>query len=351
MSNFKKALLSTLAVLACFALLTALVTAPYYLNGVYNYQDAKVRRDLAGEFDVLVSGASQGLRAIDPLALDRALGCTSYDLGTPLQTMYGRYLTLKQEMERNPVSLVIIELSYDAMARDYAYYGFEGSVYQLGRADSAGQWLDYLIHQVPPKDWVRLLHDTLTRGVYTWKQLLKNGPYVPFQYETHGFQPGLKGVPMPETSLYEADYHKETLPTNVEEENLYYLDKCLELCRERGVEAVLISTPLSEYMLWNCDGFDEILATHRGVSEKWGVPLYDFNLKKDKLERYPEETAYCDQHHLCEASAQEFPKDLADILLRARAGEDVSGEFYATYDEAIHARKAQWAEGGTGSGV
>ena len=316
------------------------VVGPYFTEGSYNYQDARVRRDLAGEFDVLISGSSQALRAIDPLALDRAMDCRSYNLGMVLQTMYGRYQILERELERNPVSLVVIELAYDTLGRTYEdNYGFEGSVRQLGRLDHPGQWLDYVARQVPPRDWVKLLDDTLDRAASTWALRRQNGPYVPFQYETHGFIPGLKGVPMPDAGLYEADYHKESLPTNVEEENLYYLDRCLELCRERGVEAVLIVTPLSEYMLWNCDGFDEILATHRGVSEKWGVPLYDFNLKKDKLSRYSEETAYCDQHHLCEAGAQVFTGDLADILLRARAGEDVSGEFYTTYDEAIHSRR------------
>lgn len=341
MRNFKKALLSVLWVLLWFSLLVGAVTAPYYLNGPYNYQDGRVRRDLAGEFDLLVSSASQGLRAIDPLALDDALGCRSYDLGTPLQTMYGRYLFLERELERNPVSTVIIELSYDAMARSYEDHGFEGSVYQLGRSDSVGQWLDYFIHQVPPGDWVKLLYDTLDRGVFTWKELVKNGPYTPFQYETHGFFPGLEGTPMPSADRYEADYHKEALPTNVEEENLYYLDRCLELCRDRGIEVVMIATPLSEYKLWSCDGFDEILATHRAVARRWNVPFYDFNLKKDKLNRYPEETSYFDQHHLCEASAQVFPYDLAEIITRARAGEDVSGEFYSSYEEAIRARRAE----------
>jgi len=327
-------------VLLCFFLLAGTVTAPYYLKGVYTYQDGQVRRDLAGEFDLLVSSASQGLRAIDPLALNDALDCRSYDLGAPLQTMYGRYLFLKRELERNPVSTVIIELSYDAMARSYEMYGFEGSIYQLGRSDNAGQWMDYFLHQVPPRDWVRMLYDTLDRGVYTWNYLIKNGAYTPFQYETYGFLPGLESTPMPPPDSYEADYHKESLPTNVEEENMYYLEKCLELCREKGIETFLITTPLSEYMLWNCDGFDEILVTHRAVSEKWDVPYFDFNLKKDKLARYPEETSYFDQHHLCQASAQVFPYDLAELIKRTRAGEDVSGDFYNSYEEAIRARRA-----------
>lgn len=327
-----------LSLVGLAAMVWGIIVTPYYTQGAYYYQDAPARRDMAGEFDLLISGSSQGLRAIDPRVLDEALGCRGYNLGMPLQTMYGRYILLKQELERNPVSTVIIELSYDALARSYEPHGFEGSVYQLGRSDSMGQWLDYFVHEVPPRDWGKMLNDSFGRGIYAWDQLLKTGPYEPFQYQTQGFLPGLVGTPMP--TSYETDYHKETLPTNVEEENLHYLDKCLELCRERGIETILISTPLSEYKLWSCAGFDAILATHREISEKWGVPLYDFNLKKDKLSRYPEEAAFYDQHHLCEEGAKAFPYDLAEVISAAREGRDVSGEFYGSYEEAIRARRA-----------
>lgn len=339
MHNFNKTLRSMLSVPLCFALLFGVIVAPYYADGRYNYQDAQVRRELAGQFDTLVSGASQGLRAIDSRVLDPALGCSSYVLGAPLQTMYGRYLFLERELERNPVKTVFIELSYDTMARSYADHGSEGSIYQLGRSDNLGQWLDYFFHQVPPKDWVNLLYDTMNRGVTSWKRTLQEGPYTPEQYETHGFLTGLGSTPMPPEDLYDQDYHTEQLPTTPQEENLKYVDKCIELCLEQGIEVILITTPLSEYMLWSNDGFDDILSVHRSISEKWDVPLLDFNLKRDKLERYPEETSYFDQHHLCETSAPEFSRDLAETVQRLRAGEDLSPLFYGSYEEAIRGRR------------
>lgn len=335
MRNFKKALCSVLAVLLCFCLLTAAIVFPYYAWGTYPYQDARARGDLAGQFDLLVSSASQGLRAIDPRALDDALGCTSYDLGAPLQTMYGRYLFLKEELDRNPVEMVIVELSYDALTRSYSSgYGLEGSIYQLGRSDRLDLWLGYFFKQVPPADWAQLLYDTMDRGFRTWRQLLAGELVPPKHYETHGFWPGLESTPMPGPESYQKDYRTEALATEPQEDNLYWLDQCFALCQGRDVQVVVIATPLSEYMLWSTSGFDEILATHQAICEKWGVPFYDFNLKKDKLERYPEGTAYFDQHHLCEASARDFPYDLAEVL----ASEDPGALFYGSYEQAIHAR-------------
>lgn len=174
----------------------------------------------------------------------------------------------------------------------------------------------------------------MNRGVRTWRQLLAGELAPPKHYETHGFWPGLEPSPMPGPESYQRDYHTETLATEPQEENLYWLDACLALCREKGVEVVMVATPLSEYMLWSTDGFDAVLRVHQGVSEKWGVPFYDFNLKKDKLERYPEASAYFDQHHLCEASAQDFPFDLAEVL----TSDDPDALFYSSYEEAIHER-------------
>lgn len=338
MRNFKKTLRAVLWFLAAFAVLTAAVVTPYYAGTTYYFQDAGVRRDLAGSFNVLISSASQGLRAIDPRALNDALGCRSYNLGAPLQTMYGRYLTFKTELERNPVELVIIDVAYDSLTRDYENGGVEGGIYQLGRSDSLGQWLDYFFHEIRPADWSRVYYDTLLRGVHCWKSLLKNGIQPPHQYETFGFQTGLQCTPMPDASTYARDYRTETICTEIQPESREYMEKCVALCHQMGVEVVLIATPLSEHMLWSTVGLEEISRQYRQLADYWGEPFYDFNLKKDKLERYPEDTAYCDEHHLCEAAAQVFPYDLAEVLHLAEAGGDVEALFYDTYEEAIRGR-------------
>ena len=81
-----------------------------------------------------------------------------------------------------------------------------------------------------------------------------------------------------------------------------------------------------------------MLGWYRELSETWGCPLYDFNLLKDKLERYPQDIGFYDGSHLQEEYAAVFTEDFAQILQMAQSGERVEDLFYDTYEEAIHAR-------------
>ena len=83
MSNFKKALCATLAVVLLALLLSAGLVAYYYHRGVYTSEDARVRKGLAGQLDLLICGASAGQVSINPDTLDDVLGTRSYNLGSP----------------------------------------------------------------------------------------------------------------------------------------------------------------------------------------------------------------------------------------------------------------------------
>ena len=338
MRNFKKVLLSALAVLLCFALFVGIAVYPYFTEEAYYYQDSRVRKELAGTLDLLVSGASHGFRAIMPQVLDEQLGCTSYNLGCSMETMEGRYELLAHELGRNPVSTVILELSYNSLTRTYAGSGFEGNVYHLGRMDDPGEWLSYFFTAVPPRDYVKTLYDLVDRGVDTWARKSRGELPQIVQYETHGFVPCTVSTPQIAADTYRDIYHSESLSLDIWEENRTYLEKTLALCGEKGIQVILVVTPISEGRLWRYSGYDTILQWYRDISEKWGCPLYDFNRYRDKLEHYPEDTGFYDTCHLTEDSAAVFSMDLAEILEMRRQGIPTEDLFYGSYEEAIHAR-------------
>ena len=51
-------------------------------------------------------------------------------------SMYGRYVLLKKEIERNQIKTVYFEISYNALTLDKKTLGFEGDIYELGRFDN-----------------------------------------------------------------------------------------------------------------------------------------------------------------------------------------------------------------------
>lgn len=338
MRNFKKALVGTLAVLLCFALLIGIAVCPYFTKEAYYYQDASVREALAGQFDLLISGASHGLCSIIPETLDNALGCTCYNLCGSLELMKYRYLLLKQEVERNPVSTVILELSYDAMTRTRNDSGLELAIYQFGRLETASQRLTYLCTEVSPKYYAPILSDTVNRGVDVWKKILLGTLETSSQLQSHGFHPYVNFTPMPEKDTYQYHRGEGCILTDPTEENRYYLEQILSLCQSKNINVILLATPMSECFLWREDNLDDMRQWYQDVSDKWGCTFYDFNLLKNKLERYPEATAYADITHMSKTGAVAFSEDLAMVLSMAQKGEDTSSLFYSAYDEAIYAR-------------
>lgn len=338
MHNFKKALLSTLAVLLCFALLVGIGEWPYFTQEGYYYQDAKVRRQLAGSVNFIVSGASQGLRAIDSRILDEKLSCLSYNLCSVLDTMEGRYRMLKYELDRNPVDTVLLELSYDALTRGNGTTGYEGNLYHLGRMDNVWQYLSFFFTNVQPRDYVRTLYDTVDRGITVWKQMWAGTLTRPVQYETHGFVPCVTAAAQPEPEAYPELYHTKELDLNRNAEDVKWLNKTLELCRDRGIQVILVVTPVSEGRLWEYSGYDTVLSWYRELSETWDIPLYDFNLYKNKVSHYPEKTSFYDKGHMSLEGAEAFSRDLAEVLRLAARGEKTDDLFYECYEEAISAR-------------
>lgn len=338
MRNFRKTLISTLAVLLCFAMLVGIAEWPYFTKEGYYYQDAKVRRQMAGSIDTIVSGASQGLRAIDPRTLDEVLGCSAYNLSSVLDTMKGRYQMLKYELDRNPVDTVILELSYDALTRSNGTTGYEGNLYHLGRMDNAWQYLSFFIMDVKPEDYVQTLYDTVNRGITIWKQMATGTLTRPVQYETHGFVPCAAATAQPEPEEYPALYHTKELDLDKNEEDLKWLTRTLELCRERNIRVILVTTPVSEGRLWEYDGYDTVRSWYRELSEAWDLSFYDFNLYRDKVSHYPEDTSFYDKGHMSLEGAEVFSRDLAEVLDRADRGEDTDGLFYDSYEEAIRER-------------
>ena len=72
------------------------------------------------------------------------------------------------------------------------------------------------------------------------------------------------------------------------------------------------------------------------LAEKYGVPLFDFNLLRSRYELFSDETSFSDDSHLSREGAEVFAAVMADILSRYRAGEDVSPLFNSSYQEVIH---------------
>ena len=336
MRSFKGILKTVGVFLLAVSLLSAFFIACYLKGENFHYQDAREREALRGKLDFLACGASYTLFGIRPDILDADLGVHSYDLAGTLMTLRGRYVLLEQELARNPVKTVILEVSPDTLLRDRGEEGPKGDLPMLGRiTDSDRRW-SYFREAFFVKEWPEIYYDMTSKGMESALRLLQGSYETENRIMSAGYYVNTK----PDTVIpdnYRELFHTQSLPELVLEENLAWLEKLVALCQAHGAEVYLISTPQSEY--YNClyANLDYYQMWFTDFAASHGLPYYNFNLAKNKLELLPDRGCFYDDAHLNTQGGEIFTHMLAEVLQNDRQGRDSSDEFYASYKELSEA--------------
>jgi hypothetical protein len=333
MRNFKRTCAAVLLFAAVLAVVSGAICAPYLRGEVYFYQDAAVRRQLAGTLDTVYLGSSFGYRAFEPVIIDGVLGTSSYNLGGAMMTMQGRYELFKKELSRNPIKTAVIELGVTAFSRDRAEEGPEGDIYVLGRLDTFFERAGWFLNSIRVSEWPRLWYDTLNRGVYAWQQKLHGRSNAVIQYETRGFVPvGTNAQTLTPEEL-ESVRDTESWGGAIADENIYYLEKILELCRERGIKVIFTTATVTDRAIFMYSDLDEMHEYYEKLAERENAVYIDMNLLKERKTLFADETAYFDKLHLSKSGADVFSKTWAELVLAVKNGEHISPLFYDGYAE------------------
>jgi len=331
MNNFKLAMKSTFVFALIIVIISTIISYPYFHSETYHYQDAYVREQMAGDIDFIICGASQAQRGISSVLLDEELGVCSYNISSPLMTLMGRYYILEKEIERNPVDTVIVELCYDTLMRDRDEVSPEGEYYVLGRLKTPWERMEYFLKSARLDEYFDFYSDTLSRGLYAWRNLGNNQIGTSDKYVSKGFEPlETHEILMPN----ESDYNQEEILINPAEENLKYLDEIFSLCKENNIRVIMVATPLADSAIMSYDQLDTVHDIYKDISEKWNCEYYNFSLYKGKSELLKDSEAYFDRNHLSEKGAEIFTVVLADVIEKSMAGEDAYDLFYDSYEQA-----------------
>lgn len=304
----------------------------FFAGENYYYQDSRERAELSGTLDFFVCGASHAMRGFRPDILDKELDVNSYNLSCSRQTMQGRYELLNLELNRNPAKTVVLELSYDSMTRNRDEEGPEGDIYMLGKLGGFMPRVKYFFSAIRPKEYGRMYYNYLDNGVNCIKKIIhgtwtdKNTKlekgYAAYKRDDDELNQNLKKI-----------YHTRSFEETIYEPNVDYLNKIIALCKEKNVQLILVTTPLSKVTVCRYDNLDTFREWYENVAKENGLQYYDFNLIKDKEEKLPDSSAFSDKFHLGNKGAGTFTKMFTEVLNKAAAGEDTSDLFYSSYNE------------------
>lgn len=346
---YARRIAAVLGLIIC--LVVAEQVAAYFVLPVVNFSVAaqRDRRNYEGQIDMGVFGASLVADGVDPKLLDEALGTVSFNMGTNAQSMKMSYYGLMDLLQENELKRVVIEVSIHRMSRDL---DSESGVGKLA-------YFDYLIHPKPKALYVRdnysldemprLLLESARCQLKFIMEGLKNkfSPAYIAQYMKQGYatlpnssaEYGGRGflaydvrIPNGRAGIRydEPRDGREVFTTEEGKENLLELQKIVKLCRDNGVEPVLITMPCADsWVLSYQDSYEDVQFYLNQVAKDLKVTYYDFNLSK-KVDEFMNDTHYKDPKHMNKFGAEVFTKYLAEVLRDGAPKED----FYQTFAES-----------------
>ncbi len=341
MHNFKK-FIKTVIIFGVFVFaISCFLIGLFLCSETDRYQDGKARDQYAGTRDTIVIGASRSGRGIKSTVLDEKLGTKSYNLSGPHLTMEGRYLLLQDELERNPVNTVIMEISNDSLNITKKGGGLEGAFYYVMRMADFKSTIRSFVKLVHPFKYHKAYFFFMKEGKVALKDLFK-GEYRTYNedvYKEQGYVPYYPNevIPVDMASLSKKDYKEyyntRKMDAKIVDENVYYMDKIIELCEEKGIRMILVTTTVSRLKTCMDSNDQDVHDWCEDYASKKGVEYYDMNLLKERDEKFSDEDCFHDYYHLSNVGAPIFSEVLADTLMRIDNGEKKESLFFSSYGE------------------
>lgn len=332
MHNFKKFALSVLGVVIVFALLSAVLIAPFLHSEMAYYQDGNVRDELAGSIDTLIIGSSNSLCGMNPTILDRELSCNSYNLSSTLMSMGSRDFLLRKEIARNPVKTVIVDLSYETLTRNENAEYAQGDCVTLARLSSFGERINFMFHHVRMDDWLNMYSRLSISGMEWWLSVLTGHEMHNVEARAKGFYERSSNDIMISAEDVKQSYKQNLLNTEFNESSVNQFVSQIEFCKQQGAQVILAVMPKSDRNIWRFEGQDTFLQKAQKLAQAMDCSLFDLNLLRNRYDLWSDYDSYYDETHLSGEGAEVLTEVFCDIIKKSKT-EDVSQYFYKSYEE------------------
>lgn len=282
--------------------------------------------------EVMLLGASNVFYGTSPVKMYEAYGFTSYVRGSANQPLMMTYYALMDSLRTQSPKVVVLEMGemmakFDPVATEY----------------SARRALDYMKLSPVKLKAIRDLpidgsEQTRTSYLFPllryhsrWKEINKTD-FDYFGWERHNYMKGQYfggsrlDFTWPEGYMTPSD-KVETLP----EQNVDYATRIAALCREKGIELVLINTPTGT---WNYARHNAIAK----IAQDLNVPYLDYNMPEliEATGIIDTEDFHYNQWHLRVTGADKLSVHLGQYLVDHYGLTDQRGNSkYSAWDEDV----------------
>lgn len=316
-----------------------IICAVFAINGVLSY----VLIDDAGDevryamhelyeqenIETLFLGSSHVFCGYDPQILDEVLGENTYLASTPVQKVDGSYYLLKEVIKNNELKKVYLDMYFWQYRDTPTKRGSEQMYYIYCITDNMkNSWnrIEFLLNASGCEQYIAGFLPAARYGNYLldlnrFERVVKskrNSEYINYENAPANFYKGAMITPAqvgnPKMITTTDDAGIAQISENViSEYSLKNLDKIVKLCKEEGIELVLVTTPFTDFCVQTIGNYDTFHEYVKNYAEANDIEYYDFNLcKTDILDLESED--FLDFHHLSEKGAAKYSTVFADVM-------------------------------------
>lgn len=340
MRNFKKIVL-LLAALLCMELAAEFCLEPV-TYGYFLECDLRNLKKQGRKPDVVFIGNSRIYRSLVPEIFDRSFDDGSHcaiNAGTGSQTLLGSYYYLKDLTGRYPVKYVVLGLSHTNFLEqrdDSLLVGLEvwerirswPVKLEYLRKVFSWQQLPYLLKSYRYRGYADDIPQTLR---FKLAKETRNGIDVRegehyadrgYIWTQGSFADGETGIG--QSAVWEADA--------IEQESFYWLEQITRLCKERGIELVFVSAPVTLSLVYGTKGYENGYETIADWADSHEIPYFDLNLLRDRRKLLPD-SVMLDHEHVCGTGAARTTEIFCEIWNASREKGPVEERFYGSLEE------------------
>lgn len=294
-----------------------------------------------GKIEILFVGPSTSMMGIDTETADECFGVNTFNVSTSSQTLDGTYYLCKEAIEKNPnLKQIYLNVSPGILLRNVGEVMPTAIITDY--LSSNMRRLEYVWGSVEPEyrgivlfPLIRDREDIFTRNPV---EIIKGKDkayrnYEPFshrglEYKEKGFVTGVRTPENQGGHVYRTEGIEEFREEDINEKEVRYLEKTVELCREKEIELIFFTAPYSDFYLQEFKNYDTASRWIKAFAREHHVEYYDFNLlRRDILNLLPED--FLNMDHLMESGAEKFTR----VLGGEYRSTNYEGIFYDSYQE------------------
>ena len=260
--------------------------------------------------EVIFLGDCEVYEAFSPAVLWQEYGISARVCGTPQQLLWHSYAILEEVLERSDPRVVVLGvygLTYgEAQNEAYNRMVFDHLPASLTKWQVLG---DAMTDEESRASYLLPLlryHDRWSQ--LTWRDVsLLFEAQAPVSVRGYLVQTGI--VPGEDPN------HEGARPPRADafgELALDYFDRIVSLCRERGIELVLVKAPTDS---WRYPWHDEYETKVQALAEQYGLAYYNFLNDADKIDLDWSTDTYDTGHHLNVWGAEKLSRYFGNLLV------------------------------------